>query len=63
MKRPNNPDPYCGLSNDRERRHALTVREVCGVLRRALTVAGLVVTAVYLPAASGKIETAIRALR
>lgn len=63
MKRPDNPEPYCGFSDDRERRHALTVREVCGVLRRALTVAGLVVTAVYLPAASGNIETAIRALR
>lgn len=50
-------------SDDLEPRHALAVREVRGGLRCASTVGGLVVTAAYLPAASGMVETAIRALR
>jgi hypothetical protein len=43
-------DPYCEFKDDRERRNALVSRDLRIVGCRLVTVAGLVILAVYTPA-------------
>lgn len=50
QSRASSDDPYCEFRDDRERRNALVSRDLRIVGCRLVTVAGLIVLAVYTPA-------------
>lgn len=60
--KPQPPDPYCAFKDDRERRFALVVREVCLVARTAFR-AACIGGALYIAHASGTAPTFLRSLR
>lgn len=60
--KPQPPDPYCAFKDDRERRFALVVREVCLVARSAFR-AACVVGAFYIAQSTGIAPALFRSLR